>query len=140
MFKSFSSSCQLIHFGIPMFESFIAQHRFQSFVNGEFLKEDRGVVKPLLNVVDNQQWKEIVWADSSVVYEGIVAAQRALPSWKSKGLFYRADILRQFAGFLKRYKDMLAFLITQEVGKPIQESRGEVDYAIGYFKWFASQA
>jgi succinate-semialdehyde dehydrogenase/glutarate-semialdehyde dehydrogenase len=140
MFKSFSSSCQLIHFGIPMFESFIAQYRFQSFVNGEFLKEDRGVVKPLLNVVDNQQWKEIVWADSSVVYEGIAAAQRALASWKSKGLFYRADILRQFAGFLKRYKDMLAFLITQEVGKPIQESRGEVDYAIGYFKWFASQA
>ena len=37
-------------------------------------------------------------------------------------------------------RERLAQLLTLEVGKPITESRGEVNYAADYVRWYAEEA
>jgi succinate-semialdehyde dehydrogenase/glutarate-semialdehyde dehydrogenase len=41
---------------------------------------------------------------------------------------------------IRENKEDLAKIITYETGKPLAESRGEIDYATGFTWWFAGEA
>ena len=41
---------------------------------------------------------------------------------------------------ITKNKEDIAGLMTLEMGKPIQESRGEVNYALSFIDWFAEEA
>lgn len=47
-------------------------------------------------------------------------------SWKDTTLAERAEVLRRVATYLREHTDELAPVMTQEMGKPIGEARGEV--------------
>ena len=50
----------------------------------------------------------------------------AFVSWKAKTAFERSAILRKWYELILKDEDTLARLMTQEMGKPITESLGEV--------------
>lgn len=52
----------------------------------------------------------------------------------------RADILLDIHAGLQERKEDIARVMTMEMGKPLAESRGEVDYGSSYFQWFAEEA
>ena len=64
----------------------------------------------------------------------------AFASWKAKTAFERSAILRQWRDLIIADTEPLARLMTQEMGKPITESRGEVKYAAGFVEWYAEEA
>ncbi len=70
----------------------------------------------------------------------IVAATRAFPIWRNTLPQDRARILRRWGELMIASKDDLALLMTLEQGKPLAESRGEIDYAAGFLDWFAAEA
>jgi succinate-semialdehyde dehydrogenase/glutarate-semialdehyde dehydrogenase len=74
------------------------------------------------------------------VSQSLDAAAQALPSWRQVPAIERARILRAAAARLRSAKDDLALLITAEQGKPLREAAGEVEYAAGFFDWFAGEA
>ncbi|KIW48540.1 uncharacterized protein PV06_01116 [Exophiala oligosperma] len=60
---------------------------------------------------------------------------------------YRHVNPRQRAKWLLKWHDLIANaredvanLVTYETGKPLSESRGEIDYALGFAWWFAGEA
>lgn len=57
-------------------------------------------------------------------------ARRAWPEWAAKPLTYRTEMMRRFANLIKSERDGLADLISRETGKPIWESRTEVESVI----------
>lgn len=69
----------------------------------------------------------------------ISRAQAAQKAWAAKTALERADILWAWYGLLKEHKESLARLMTMEQGKPLAESRGEIDYAAGFVRWFAEE-
>ena len=94
------------------------------------------VINPATNAVLDQ-------APDASVDEARQAADRsvvAFSSWKSKTAFERAAILRQWHGLILKDEDTLAKMMTQEMGKPITESRGEVKYAAAFVEWYAEEA
>lgn len=64
----------------------------------------------------------------------------AFASWKAKTAFERSAILRKWYERILKDEDTLATTMTQEMGKPITESRGEVKYAAGFVEWYAEEA
>jgi succinate-semialdehyde dehydrogenase/glutarate-semialdehyde dehydrogenase len=69
----------------------------------------------------------------------IEAADRALPSWRSRIARDRARILRRWADLMLERQDELAALLTAEQGKPLAESRVEVAYAASFLEWFGEE-
>jgi succinate-semialdehyde dehydrogenase/glutarate-semialdehyde dehydrogenase/aspartate-semialdehyde dehydrogenase len=67
------------------------------------------------------------------------AADAAFPAWRSLLPLERGAILRRWANLMRGERDDLARLMTREQGKPLIESRGEVDYAAGFLDWFAAE-
>ena len=64
----------------------------------------------------------------------------AFAGWKAKTAFERSAVLRKWYELILKDEDTLARLMTQEMGKPITESRGEVKYAAGFVEWYAEEA
>ncbi|MDN5599943.1 MAG: aldehyde dehydrogenase family protein, partial [Brachybacterium sp.] len=53
-------------------------------------------------------------------------AQNAYTSWKDTTVEERAEVLRRVAAYMREHTEELAPLMTEEMGKPIGEARGEV--------------
>lgn len=70
----------------------------------------------------------------------IERAAGAQKQWAARTALERADILWAWYHALKQHKENLARIMTMEQGKSLTESRGEIDYAAGFIRWFAEEA
>jgi succinylglutamic semialdehyde dehydrogenase len=66
----------------------------------------------------------------SDVEETISRARRAWPAWAAQPLSTRMEIVRRFANEVRKDADKLATIIARETGKPLWESRSEVESVI----------
>ena len=57
-------------------------------------------------------------------------ARRAWPAWAAQPLATRIELVRRFANEVRKTSDKLAELISRETGKPLWESRTEVESVI----------
>jgi succinate-semialdehyde dehydrogenase / glutarate-semialdehyde dehydrogenase len=72
--------------------------------------------------------------------QAIERSVAAFASWKAKTAFERSAILRKWYELILDDTETLARMMTQEMGKPITESRGEVKYAAAFVEWYAEEA
>lgn len=70
----------------------------------------------------------------------IAAAAAAWPAWRGLLARERGAILRRWAELMTAHREDLALLMTLEQGKPLAESRGEIDYAASFLEWFGEEA
>lgn len=70
----------------------------------------------------------------------IEAASAALPGWRRLTAETRAQHLHRLHDALMDHRDALAAILTEEMGKPLAEARGEIAHGAGFFKWFAEEA
>ncbi|MER9544561.1 NAD-dependent succinate-semialdehyde dehydrogenase [Mesorhizobium sp. M0437] len=70
----------------------------------------------------------------------IDAASRAFPAWRALLPQERSKILGKWFDLIVAAKNDLAMLMTLEQGKPLKESRGEIDYAASFVEWYAEEA
>ncbi|MGX9411545.1 aldehyde dehydrogenase family protein, partial [Mesorhizobium sp. 14Arga] len=78
--------------------------------------------------------------DARQTTKAIDAAARTFPAWRSLLPQERSRILRKWFELIIAAKDDLALLMTLEQGKPLPESRGEIDYAASFVEWYAEEA
>lgn len=81
-------------------------------------------------------------ADASVEQgiEALDAACDARTSWAATSPRERADILNRAYTLMTQRTEVIARLMTLEMGKPLDQSRGEVAYAANYLRWYAEEA
>ncbi|UMB69666.1 NAD-dependent succinate-semialdehyde dehydrogenase [Mycobacterium paraterrae] len=70
----------------------------------------------------------------------IDAAAAALPAWRAKTAYERAEVLIAAHRIMLERQDDLAQLMTREQGKPLRMARTEVGYAADFLLWFAEEA
>ena len=74
------------------------------------------------------------------IEETLKRSKIGLKEWKNTEVFNRAYFLDKAAGVLRERASELAQTITTEMGKPIQESRDEVEKCARVFDYFSEQA
>ena len=81
-------------------------------------------------------------ADASIEQgiEALDAACDARTSWAATSARKRADILNRAYTLMTQRTEVIARLMTLEMGKPLDQSRGEVAYAANYLRWYAEEA
>ena len=70
-------------------------------------------------------------------FELLKAAQR---SWQQKPLPERIVIIEKFSALLEENKEQLASVLTSEVGKPLQQSRNEINGGRARIKWLTENS
>ena len=94
--------------------------------------------------VDNPASGEIIGSVPSLseaqLNDCIAQADKAYASWRKTTALERADLLMRWYDLMLKHREDIASLMTLEQGKPLVESRGEVDYAASFIRWFAEEA
>jgi succinate-semialdehyde dehydrogenase/glutarate-semialdehyde dehydrogenase len=68
------------------------------------------------------------------------AAHQAYRNWRRTSFDERASVVRKAAAILRQRKDELARLMTDEMGKTIDDGRAEVEKCAFHCDWFADHA
>lgn len=68
------------------------------------------------------------------------ALQQAQPLWSARAINERIEILRKFSTLLDESKEELASILSSEVGKPLQQSRNEINGARSRIAWLTDNA
>jgi succinate-semialdehyde dehydrogenase/glutarate-semialdehyde dehydrogenase len=61
-------------------------------------------------------------------------------TWKKVDAHERARLLKAWGTKIMENQEEIASVMTQESGKPLKESLGEVVYAVSYIDWYAEEA
>jgi acyl-CoA reductase-like NAD-dependent aldehyde dehydrogenase len=91
----------------------------------------------VVNPATEEEIAEIPGASPEDVDRTVEAARRAFPGWRAVAPADRARLLRRLAALVEEHGEELARLETQNVGKPIRDSRGEVAMVAEVFYFYA---
>ncbi len=116
-----------------------ALFRQQCFINGQWIDADSKKTFPVTNPFDNSILGQVPECGAAETRRAIEAANAAWPAWRALTAKQRGDLMWRWAELIRENKEDLAVLMTLEQGKPLTESRGEVDYGNSFVEWFAEE-
>ena len=94
----------------------------------------------IVNPATGEIIREIKEDTKESVAQKFQALRSAQPAWKAVPLTDRVKAIRKFSDLLEKNIEHLAGVLTSEVGKPLQQSRNEVNGARARIKWLTEQA
>jgi len=104
---------------------------FQNFIGGRWVAPASGEYFDNRNPADH---KDLIgrFPASGIddVERAVASAERGFTRWKATPAPARGDVLRRVGDLLAARKDDIADLMTREMGKPIAETKGDVQEAI----------
>ena len=108
-------------------------------IGGSWVTGDNGSF-PVHNPSCGQILTHVADASIEQGIEALDAACDARTSWAATSVRERANILNRAYTLMTQRTEVIARLMTLEMGKPLDQSRGEVAYAANYLRWYAEEA
>lgn len=109
------------------------------FVAGEFVRGDAAPIA-VVNPATDAVLAEVPGASAALAARAADANATAAREMRALPVLKRVELVRRLAAGIRADGARLAALLTAESGKPIVESRGEVEYAASFFDNAASAA
>ena len=110
----------------------------RSFVNGIWSSSGKKTFN-VYNPANGEKISSVIDGGTSMTKKAIKAANIAFKIWKETTAKHRSNILEKWSDLIIRNSNQLSEIITLESGKPINESKGEVNYGASFVKWFAEE-
>jgi len=110
----------------------------RSLINGEWLEAENSF--DVINPANQTRVATVYDVGREGIKSAIDAAYDAQKSWAAYTAKERADILLKWHDLTMENQEDLAQILTAEMGKPINEARGEIAYGASFLRWFAEEA
>ena len=94
----------------------------------------------IINPATEELIKEISEDTADTLSRKFQQLKSAQTKWSQYPLAQRVSIIRKFSGLLAEEVEALAQVLTNEVGKPLQQSRNEVNGARNRIQWLSENA
>jgi len=112
----------------------------QLYINGEWVDGSTGATIDVLDPATGEVIAKIADAsveDGKAALDAAVAVQE---EWAKTPPRVRGELLRKAFERVQELKDDFALLMTIEMGKPLAEAVGEVNYGSEFLRWFSEEA
>ena len=110
------------------------------YINGEWSSAASGKTFVSTNPATGAVLGDVADGGRADARRAIDAAAAALPAWRARTPYERAEVLVAAHRIMLERRDELATLMTKEQGKPLRMARTEVGYAADFLLWFAEEA
>lgn len=114
--------------------------RSQAYIAGQWCDADDRATFEVRNPATGELITKVPKMGAAETRRAIEAANIAWAGWRAQTAQTRAGILRRWFHLMIENADDLAQLMTAEQGKPLTESKGEIQYAASFLEWFAEEA
>jgi lactaldehyde dehydrogenase/glycolaldehyde dehydrogenase len=106
------------------------------YIGGSW-REASGPAIDVYDPRDESVLAKIPSATAKEVDEALSAARVAQHEWARRPAAERGAYVRAMADLVRRERDRLAHLVSKEVGKPLAQAHGEIDFAEGFLRYNA---
>ena len=108
------------------------------YLDGKWLATEREIT--VVNPATEQVFAKVFAIDKDQLQMVLNAAEASFAAWRGRTAKERGLLLHRVADELKRRRDEIGRIITLENGKPLAQSKGEVDMSEDHLRWFAEEA
>jgi aldehyde dehydrogenase (NAD+) len=118
------------------------EYRFDRlFIGGEWVAPIDGGVRPSIDPATGKPWGDVAYGGKQDIDRAVAAARAAFEGpWRKMAPWERAALIRKFADLYATQVEALARIESQDNGRAIRESRGDIGLHAQYYHWFASLA
>lgn len=110
------------------------------YINGEWRASESAKTFKVENPATGEVLAELASASGADAKAALDAADGAQESWGSSTPNERWRLLTDAYKLLLEHKETIASVMTLEMGKPLSDARGEVEYCANFLRWFAAEA
>lgn len=107
------------------------------YINGEFVTSKSTETIDVINPGTGGVISQVVDATDEETNQAIEAAWVGQKEWEKVPQVERGQIVRQIGDAIQADKETFARMLSEEQGKPLEEARGELDQAIGFFHYMS---
>lgn len=94
----------------------------------------------VINPATEQVIHELAEDNATTLQQKLTQLQQGQITWAAKPLSERIEIVLKFAALLEENREELASILSSEVGKPLQQSRNEINGARARIQWLCENA
>jgi succinate-semialdehyde dehydrogenase/glutarate-semialdehyde dehydrogenase len=109
------------------------------YIDGKWCDADSGRTLGVINPATEEVIADIAYGGRAETRRAIEAAARAMPAWMKRTAWERAKVLKKTAELMRERLDAIARTLTLEQGKPLAESKAEINHSADTFEWFAEE-
>lgn len=108
------------------------------YINGEWTDTGDGKID-VMNPATGEIVGSVPNGGEKEATAAIEAASAAFPEWSKTTAYYRAELLMKWHDLLLAHKKEIGEILTKEMGKPLAEAIGEIEYSASFVAWFAEE-
>ena len=113
--------------------------RQYAYINGKWMHGENGHEEVVTDPATGETLGHIPKLDPSQIRDAVRAADAAFAQWRALRVDERCERLLDWHDLILENREDLAVIMTQEQGKPLPDSRGEVEYGASFVRWFAEE-
>lgn len=110
-----------------------------NYIKGEWTASKESSFTEIVNPANGSVLGKVLLSTSKDVDNAVAAAKAAQKKWRLVPAPQRAEILYQVGALMKERKERLSQILTSEMGKVIEEARGEVQEGIDMAFYMAGE-
>ena len=115
-------------------------HPSDLYIDGAWRPAATGHRFAVLNPATEAEITQVADGGAEDAAAALDAADRARETWARTPARTRSQLLRSAYELVVERREEFAAVMTAEMGKPLKEARGEVDYGAAFLAWFADRA
>ncbi|WP_298826961.1 NAD-dependent succinate-semialdehyde dehydrogenase [uncultured Planococcus sp.] len=108
------------------------------YINGEWTDTGDGKIE-VMNPATGEVVGSVPNGGEQEATAAIEAAAAAFPEWSKTTAYHRAELLMKWHDLLLEHKEEIGEILTKEMGKPLAEAIGEIEYSASFVSWFAEE-
>ncbi|MGE7838906.1 aldehyde dehydrogenase family protein [Viridibacillus arvi] len=113
--------------------------KLQNFIGGQWGTSEDLKFVPVINPANGEELAQVPMSSTGAVEQAVAVAKKAQKNWALVPAPKRADYLYAIGLRMKEKKEHLAQVLTKEMGKVIEEGRGEVQEGIDMAFYMAGE-
>jgi succinate-semialdehyde dehydrogenase/glutarate-semialdehyde dehydrogenase len=110
------------------------------YIDGQWVNADSKATFDVFNPANGEKIGEAADGSGSDAARAIEASRKAFGPWAGLTAHQRSEYLYEAYQRMTANREHLARLMTEEQGKPLKASRGEVQYGADFLLWYAEEA
>lgn len=113
--------------------------KLELLIAGEWCQGSEGKTEPVLNPATEEVIAHVPHASAADLDRAINASLDGFKTWRATPAANRQKIMEQAARLMEERIDHIAKILTLEMGKPLAESKLEMQFVIEVTRWYAEE-
>lgn len=113
--------------------------RQYAYIDGKWTHGDDGREAAVIDPATGETLGHIPLLETAQIREAVDAADSAFVHWRALRADERCERLLAWYDLIQANREDLAIIMTHEQGKPLPDSRGEIEYGASFVRWFAEE-